>query len=265
MGSKAVLTISFGTSAAPVREAAIDPLEREVAAAFGDRAAYAAWTSGRIVEKVRAERGEVHDTVEEALARVAGDGADDLLVVPTTLMDGFEMRRIRRLVDEWGAQGATAHVARPLLAEPADRHGLALVLADEYGHVPAHEMVVFMGHGTAGPGNEVYAGMEDEFASLGLAHFAVATVEGEPPFTHALARVQERSPQLVHLVPLMMVAGEHARLDMAGEAPESWASQLVQRGFAVNPVLRGLGEVAQVRALVVAHAREALQQDGGEG
>lgn len=263
MADKAVLTISFGTSVASMRAAAIDPLEAQVAEAFNGYDAYTAWTSETIISKVREERGEMHATVEEALSRIGESDARELLAVPTCLMHGFEMRRITRTLAAWDAP-MPVRLARPLLATPEDRRALAGILAHEYEMVPTSDMVLFMGHGSAKGGNEVYLHMNEVFAALGLEHFLVAVLEGQPSFAQALDYAKTRKPARVHLVPLMIVAGEHATVDMAGDADDSWASQLSARGYTPIAHIRGLGEYPAVRDLVVSHAREAqiLKREG---
>lgn len=256
MGRAAILTVSFGTSHANMRERAIDPTEHEVSAAFTDRAAYTAWTSEQVVRKVREERGEQHDTLDEALERLAADGVDDVIVQPTCLMQGHEMNKIEQTLRAWEAP-ATVRLGAPLLASDADRSNLAQVLADEYARVPSSEMVVLMGHGSRHGGNQVYKQMNDCFAQRGLEHFHVATLQGQPDSASMIALAEQRQPERIHLAPLMIVAGDHAVVDMAGEGPESWQSQLEAHGFAVNAITRGLGEYPAVRQLVVRHALEA--------
>ena len=264
--SEAVLTVSFGTSHASMRARAIDPVEQHIADALEDRASYTAWTSGRIVEKVRAERGEHHDTLDEALEHIAADGIRELIVQPTCLMQGHEMRKIERTLLDWNAP-VNVRLGAPLLASLEDRRALADVVAEEFSWVPETEMLVLMGHGSKTGGNEVFDQINDEFAALDKMHFFVATIEGQPDFAHALELVEQRQPALVHLTPLMIVAGDHAVVDMAGDSEDSWKSQLEARGFAVDAISRGLGEYESVRELVAQHARNAqpLETAIGEG
>ena len=229
-----------------------------MAEAFPGHRAYAAWLSGKVVERVRKERGEAHLTLEEALGQIAADGVDELVVAPTCLMEGFEMKRLRQALAQWARPGMTVRLGTPLLATPEDRRDLALILSGEFGYVPDSEAMLFMGHGSRKGDNDVYLRISDEFASLGLAHFLVATLEGEPSFDEALAVLRERRPSRVHVTPLMIVAGEHATKDMAGPEAESWTSRLAACGFEVDPIVRGLGEYPAVRELVAKHAHAAL-------
>ncbi|MBQ9069628.1 MAG: sirohydrochlorin cobaltochelatase, partial [Eggerthellaceae bacterium] len=241
---------------------AIDPIEAHIAAAFPERRAYTAWLSGRVIEKVRAERGEMHDTLEQALDRIESDGVDDLVVQPTCLMQGFEMRRVRETLCRWAKPDVSVRLGSPLLDTQDDRKALAAILSGEYSCIAQSDVLLFMGHGSATGGNDVFTQIETEFANLGHEHFMVATVEGTPTFEDVLARIEGRAPACVHLVPLMIVAGEHATVDMAGGGPDSWANQLTARGFEVDCIIRGLGEYPAVRELIAEHARNARPLEG---
>ena len=268
---KALLSVSFGTSYAETREKTIDVVDARLAAAFPDRAFYSAWTSGRIVAKLRAERGEHHDTLDEAFARIVEDGVADLLVVTTNLMHGGEMRKVERAAGAWALEDGSRAlgIAAPLMESAQDRQAMARVLASAFADVPDGDAVLLMGHGTTPPdgpawANEVYSQIQDELCALGKTAFFVATVEGTPTFADVLPLVEQLAPARVHIAPLMMVAGDHARNDLAGDGRDSWRSQLVARGFEVVPVLRGLGEYAGVQELVCAHARDARPFEPGK-
>ena len=254
---KGILIVSFGTSVEDTRQRTIDPLERDIAAAFADRLAYTAWDSTRIVEKVRDLRGEVHDTVDEALARIAADGIRDLIVQPTFLINGVEMRKLKDKLAAWKPADITVRLGMPLLVDANDRNSLVRIYAEEFAQLESDEMLVIMGHGSLRDGNDVYFQMNDEFKALGLGNFIVVTLKDELPFAVALDAVEDRKPRHVHIVPLMMVAGRHAAIDMEGPGPTSWKSQLESRGYAVTCHPRGLGECAGVREMLVRHAREA--------
>ena len=258
MNEKGILIISFGTSVEDMRQRAIDPLERDIAAAFANRVAYTAWNSTRIVEKVRELRGEEHATVDEALDRIAADGITDLIVQPTFLIRGVEMRKLEDKIAAWKPTHINVRLGMPLLVDANDRSSLAHIFVDEFSRLSNDEMLIIMGHGSPRDGNDVYFQMNDEFKSMGLDRFIVVTLKDELPFSVALDAVETRKPRHVHIAPLMIVAGEHATVDMAGSGPESWKNQLESRGYAVTCHPRGLGENADVRAMLVRHAREAL-------
>ena len=257
---KGLLSVSFGTSYADTRAKTIDVIDAKLAAAFPDRAFYSAWTSPRIMAKVLAERGERHDSLDEAFARMSADGVDDVVVATMCLMQGGEMRKIAAAVDAWVAEGGhAARLAEPLLTTPADHEAMARALADEFSHVPDADVVLFMGHGSAMGPNQLYTDVQAALHALGKCNFLVATVEGTPTFDDALPQLEALGAKRVWLAPLMIVAGDHARNDLAGDDDESWANQLVARGFETEVVLKGLGEYSAVQQLAVDHALVAKE------
>ena len=256
---KALLSVSFGTSYEDTRAKTIDVINERLAAAFPDRAFYSAWTSNRIVERVRVERGELHDTLEEAFGRLAADGVDDVVVATTCLMSGHEMRKIAGFAKDWAAgDGArTVRVADPLLTSEADRVAMAAAVCEEFSSVPDDAALLLMGHGSPKGPNEVYSQMRDSLAALGHPNFTIATVEGEPVFDDAVSILEKMGASRVVVAPFMFVAGDHAINDMAGDDDQSWANMLAARGFEVEVVMKGLGEYPAVQQLVVDHAKAA--------
>lgn len=265
---KALLSVSFGTSYADTREKTIDEIDAGLAAAFPERAFYAAWTSGVIVRKVRAERGEHHDTLDEAFARLSEDGVCDLLVATSCLLDGHEMAKIEKAAMTWAAEGGrTVRIARPILAVESGCRDLAEVIRDEFAAEVGDGALLLMGHGSQDGPNHVYDQVQGELRALGCEKYFVATVEGTPTFDDVVDDVVESDAQCICLAPLMIVAGDHANNDLAGDEEGSWKSQLEARGLATKPILRGLGEYAGVRSLIVerAKAAEKIELDKVDG
>ena len=256
---KGLLSVSFGTSYEETRAKTIDVVDGKLAADFPDRTFYSAWTSGRIVSKIRAERGEMHYTLDEVFARLVHDGVDDLLVATMCLMNGHEMKKITEYVEAWvrGGEGRTAYLAKPILTSEEDRKVIAASLSDEFAGVPEDEAVLLMGHGSPGGPNEVYSQIQDELASLGGTRFFMGTVEGEPTFEDALESLKASGVRRVHLAPFMVVAGDHARNDLSGDDDDSWKNMLEAEGFETVVTLRGLGEFKAFQDLVCVHARTA--------
>lgn len=255
---KGLLSVSFGTSHIDTRQKTIDAIDADLAAAFPDRAFYSAWTSPRIMAKVAAERGEHHDSLEEAFARLEADGVDDLVVGTMCLMQGHEMAKITRATAAWAAGGErTVTLAAPLLADEAGIGAVARAVDDEFAWVPKDAVVVLMGHGSPKGPNQVYTQVQSQLDALQPGRFFVATVEGEPLFEDILPAIKAKGAKQAYLAPLMVVAGDHAKNDMAGDDDDSWASQLKAQGIQAEAVLKGLGEYTGVRALACDRARQA--------
>ena len=256
---KALLAVSFGTSYPKTRKVTIDALEKTLYAAFPDRTGFSAWTSGFIRKKLLKTTGEKILSVEEALEAMAEDGFSDLLVVPTHLLEGNEFDiKICSVLETYKDRFAKITVARPLIADEKDAAKLAAVMEEIYAGVKENEMLVLMGHGSEKEECAAYKWLARCFEKDGHENFALGTVEFEPGFEPVIKKVRERKPEKVYLAPLLVVAGDHATNDMAGDEPDSWKNQIAAEGCEVECVLKGLGEFEQIRALYTLHAKDAL-------
>ena len=258
-----LLSVSFGTVDEGAYARSIGAIEEALSMAFPERRLYSAWTSAFVAARVQAESGVHHDTLAEAFARLSADGVDDLLISTTCLTQGKAMDKVDAAAAAWvnGGSARTVHLTSPLLAHEVDRQMVAQPVCSAFAGIAETEVVLLMGHGVAGSPNEMYRQMQDALTAVGTPRVLLALVEGSPGFDEALARVEELHPTCVHLAPFMMVAGGHVHADLVGDIPHSWKSQLEARGMKTHAVLRGLGEYAEIRQLVVQHARRACSSD----
>ncbi len=252
---KAVVCVSFGTSVPAGREniTAIENVMRQEA---HDRIFVSAFTSS-VIRRVLKERGEAVYSVAEALEELWKQGAAEVLVQPTHILCGHEYDKMRREAEPWRDKFESLRFGRPLLANTADLQRLAAGLSAAYP-ARAGEALVLFGHGTDHAANLTYPALQTAFFLAGRQDVLVGTVEGWPAFQDVLGQLRAQEEKSVHLVPLMLVAGDHALHDMAGEDPESWQSQLEAEGFSVRATLRGLGLLPEVQAMYRAHLEEAL-------
>ena len=257
MKEKALLAVSFGTSYEDTLEKNIAAIERDLAAAFPERTLRRAFTSGMILRRWKKERGVEIDDVPAALERLAGEGYADILVQPTHVMNGEEYHKLADQAERFRGRFDKLTVGVPLLTAAEDYLDLGRALMEILPPKSEERAVLYMGHGSEHQANSAYALMEYAFHDLGRNDVIVGTVEGYPNFDAAIRRLKER-PQVkeVELRPLMTVAGDHAKNDLAGEEEDSWKNVLEGMGYRVNCVLTGLGEYPQVRALFVEHARQ---------
>ena len=257
MKEKALLAVSFGTSYEDTLEKNIAAIERDLAAAFPERTLRRAFTSGMILRRWKKERGVEIDDVPAALERLAGEGYTDILVQPTHVMNGEEYHKLADQAEGFRSRFDKLTVGVPLLTAAEDYLDLGRALMEILPPKSEERAVLYMGHGSEHQANSAYALMEYAFHDLGRNDVIVGTVEGYPNFDAAIRRLKER-PQVkeVELRPLMTVAGDHAKNDLAGEEEDSWKNVLEGMGYRVNCVLTGLGEYPQVRALFVEHARQ---------
>ena len=258
MEGKALLAVSFGTSYADTLEKNIAAIEADLAAAFPERTLRRAFTSGMILRRWKKERGVDMDNVPAALERLEREGYTDILVQPTHVMNGEEYHKLADQAEEYRGRFDRLTVGVPLLTAAEDYLDLGKALMEILPPKREDRAVIYMGHGSEHQANSAYALMEYAFHDLGRTDVIVGTVEGYPDFAAVQRRLKEH-PQVkeVELRPLMTVAGDHAKNDLAGDEDDSWKNVLEGLGYRVNCVLTGLGEYPQVRALFVAHARQA--------
>ena len=258
MKEKALLAVSFGTSYEDTLEKNIAAIERDLAAAFPERTLRRAFTSGMILRRWKRERGVEIDDVPAALERLAGEGYADILIQPTHVMNGEEYHRLADQAEGFRSRFDKLTVGVPLLTAAEDYLDLGRALMEILPPKSEERAVLYMGHGSEHQANSAYALMEYAFHDLGRDDVIVGTVEGYPNFDAAIRRLKER-PQVkeVELRPLMTVAGDHAKNDLAGAEEDSWKNVLESMGYRTSCVLTGLGEYPQIRAMFVEHARQA--------
>lgn len=255
-GKKAILVVSFGTSFEDSLKANIEASERAIAAAYPDYEIRRAFTSG-IVIKVLAKRGVTVDTVDRALERLHADGFSRVVVQPLHLIPGEEFHQLLEALAPFRPSFDEVAVGVPLMCDAESYFTLAGAIAPTLPETGPGEAVVFMGHGTHHPANAAYPTIQRVFDDLGLPVY-VGTVEGYPTLDDVIALLKRDGVQKVTLFPLMLVAGDHANNDMAGEEPDSWKSILSAAGFEVECALRGLGELESVRSIYADNAGKAI-------
>ena len=256
---KAVVCVSFGTSVPAGREN-ITAVENVLRQAAQDRMFISAFTSPTI-RRILRERGETVYSPAEALEALRSRGVTEVLLQPTHILRGHEYDKLKREAAPWRDRFDRLRVGRPLLSDTEDLRALAAGLSAAYPQQNGETLVLF-GHGTDHAADLVYPALQTAFRLAGRTDVLVGTVEGWPAFGDVLAQLRARSGKTVHLVPLMLVAGDHALNDMAGADPDSWKSRLEAEGFAVRASLRGLGVMPAVQAMYRAHLEEELRKDG---
>ena len=252
---KALLVVSFGTSYADTRERTIGAIERKLSERFPDRAVRRAWTSSFIIRKVAKTEGLAVDTPEEALKKLAAEGVKDLIVQPTHLSDGYENQRLMDIVRSCAGQFERIAVGRPLLFTEDDRDAVTRLMPQLCLGDAKDKALLLMGHGSDKHPVPVYEELQDAFAKASDNVF-VGTVEGTPTFGEAKAKLDASGYREVLLAPLMIVAGDHAVNDLAGEE-DSWKKRLEEDGYHTEVILKGLGEYEEIQKMFAAHAAQA--------
>ena len=259
IGDKELMVVSFGTSFNDSRRLTIGAIENAMEEAFPDYSVRRGFTSQIIIDHVKSRDNVTIDNVGEALKRAVDNNVKTLVVQPTHLMNGLEYND---LVDEI-AQNSDAFeqvaVGEPLLTSDDDFKAVIKAITDATAEYDDGETAIcFMGHGTEADSNGVYAKMQQMLADEGFEHYYVGTVEAEPSLDDVIAKVKEGEYKKVVLEPLMIVAGDHANNDMAGEEDGSWKTEFEKEGYEVTCILRGLGELEPIQKLFTEHAQAAI-------
>lgn len=261
IGEKELLVVSFGTSFNDNRRMTIGAIEAALAEAFPDWSVRRAFTSQIIIDHVKSRDGEVIDNVTEALERAVANGVKTLVVQPTHLMDGFEYNDLVGELAQYADAFERIEIGAPLLTSDSDFDAVAYAVATATAQYDDGETAIcFMGHGTEAESNGVYEKMQSVLLGKGLGHYYIGTVEAEPSVEDVLAAVQQGAYKRVVLRPLMVVAGDHANNDMAGDDEDSWKSIFEAAGYDVECVIEGLGGLEAIQQLYVAHAQAAIDE-----
>lgn len=256
IGEAELLVVSFGTSFNDSRRLTIGGIEGALADAMPDYSVRRAFTAQIVIDHVRSRDGEVIDNVTEALDRAVANGVKRLVVQPTHLMHGFEYDDVvAELAGYADAFEDGIVVGEPLLSSDYDFEQVARTIVDvTKDYDDGQTAIVFMGHGTEHEANAVYAKMQQVLADMGAENYYIGTVEAEPSVEDVLAAIEGKGYTRVVLRPLMVVAGDHANNDMAGDEEDSWKSLFEAAGYEVECVLEGLGQVPAIQMLYVEHA-----------
>lgn len=258
IGEKELLAASFGTSYQDTRCRTIGAIEEELERAFPEYSVRRGFTSRMIINRVKTRDQIAIDSLEEALKRAADNKVRHLIVQPTHMMDGFEYTALVNKVEEYSHQFEQTTVGKPLLSSEEDFQAVIQALTEETEEYDDGETAFcFMGHGTEAQANQVYEKLQEMFRTAGHENYFIGTVEAEPALEEVLAQVKKGPYKRSVLQPLMIVAGDHANNDMAGEEEGSWKKAFEEAGYEVSCILRGLGELEKIRRIFIKHAKEA--------
>ncbi|MCE0828778.1 MULTISPECIES: sirohydrochlorin cobaltochelatase [Buttiauxella] len=255
---KALLVVSFGTSHHDTGEKNIVACERDLAASCPDRCLFRAYTSGMIIRKLKQRDGIHIDTPLQALRKLAELGYQDVAIQSLHIINGDEYEKIVHEVQVMRPLFARLVIGAPLLNSFADYSQLMAALRLQMPALGEREEVVFMGHGASHHAFAAYACLDHMMkAQQMLAR--VGAVESYPEVGQLIDNMLAEGVRAVHLMPLMLVAGDHAINDMASDEDDSWKSQFCAAGIPATPWLQGLGENPAVRAMFVAHLQQAIK------
>ncbi len=279
IGENEILVVSFGTSYNDSRVNDIKSIEDALQEAYPDWSVRRAFTAQIIINHIQARDGEKIDNMTQALERAVANGVKNLVVQPTHLMHGAEYDEMCAAIDDYRDNFDSVSIAEPLLGEVgsdatvinADKEAVAravtaaAVEASGFDSLEAAKEAgaafVLLGHGTAHVARVSYSQMSTQMQQLGYENVFIGTVEGEPEETaceSVIEKVQAAGYTTVILRPLMVVAGDHANNDMAGSDDDSWKPMFEDAGLTVDCQIAGLGGIADIQALYIAHTQAAI-------
>ena len=285
IGENELLVVSFGTSFNDSRAEDIGGIEKALQKAYPDWSVRRAFTAQIIINHVQARDGEKIDNMDQALQRAFDNGVKNLIVQPTHLMHGAEYDELSEAVVNYSDKFESVTIAEPLLGEVgsaddsvnSDKEAVAKAVTAEAVKTAGYESLdaakedgtafVFMGHGTSHTAKISYSQMQNQMNALGYDNVFIGTVEGEPEDTACEAvieKIQEAGYKKVVLRPLMVVAGDHANNDMAGDDDDSWKSQFEASGVfdSIETQIAGLGQIPVIQDLYVSHTHAAMEELG---
>ena len=284
IGENEILVVSFGTSFNDSRAEDIGGVEKALQAAYPDWSVRRAFTAQIIINHVQARDDEKIDNMDRALERAVDNGVKNLVVQPTHLMHGAEYDELTEAVENYKDKFESVKIAEPLLGEVGadetaineDKAAVAEAITAEAVKTAGFDSLdaakeegtafVFMGHGTSHTAKISYSQMQTQMEQLGYENVFIGTVEGEPEDTACEAvieKLKNAGYKKVILRPLMVVAGDHANNDMAGDDDDSWKSQFEASGVfdSIDTQIAGLGEIDAIQQLYVAHTQAAIDAE----
>lgn len=259
IGENELLVLSFGTSFNDSRRLTIGAIEDQLEKSFPDYSVRRGFTANIVIDHVAKRDGEKIDDIDASLKRAVDNGVKNLVVQPTHLMNGLEYEELKGDIAQYSDAFDKIAIGQPLLSSDDDFSRVENAIVDwTKDYDDGETAIVFMGHGTSADSNGVYQKMQDLLTKDGHTNYFVGTVEATPSLDDVMAAVKKGNYKRVVLEPMMVVAGDHANNDMAGDDKDSWKSQFEAAGYQVECLLRGLGENETIRQIYVEHAQAAI-------
>ena len=235
---KAVLVTSFGTSHKDTRQKCLDSIENEVKAKYGSEKVERAYTSGVIRRIVEKKEGIHIFDQNEGLETLKNKGYDEIVTMSLHILDGIEYAKLN---DKYGK------ISKPLLVNDEDFE--KVVNDEEFNSTEGNDAIVFMGHGSESAADSTYQRLQEEYVKAGKDNIFIATVEGQVTIEDVIQKLKGRGFRKILLKPFMIVAGDHAKNDMASDEEDSWKTILQNEGYEVTPLLKGMGEYEFIRKM----------------
>ncbi|MCY7477424.1 sirohydrochlorin cobaltochelatase [Paenibacillus larvae] len=258
---KAIVVISFGTSYPETRAKTIDACENRIREMFPDYDVFRAFTSNKIIKKLAVRDGIQIDTPEQVLKKLKDAGYTEVIIQSLHLINGEEFEKIVSQALPYRDQFARLLISKPLLDSYEDYGKAIQAIKAQSPDLAEDEALVLMGHGSGHHAFSAYACLDHMLANEPI---YLGTVEGYPPLERVIEQLQAANVRKVHLMPFMLVAGDHAIHDMASDEENSWKSQFIQQGFETASYLQGLGENPLIQEQFICHIKTAIEKEAAK-
>lgn len=256
-----ILVVSFGTSYNSTRDKTIGAIERKITETYGDKYdVRRVFTSQFIINKLKNRDGLIIDNMDQALQRCIDDGVKTIVVQPTHVMAGRENDDMVQSVKKYANKFKKVSIGTPLLNTKENyEDAIAILTSVTSKYDDGNTAIVYMGHGSSHPGNITYTNLQKYIDEAGFGNrYFIGTVEATPSLSDMLAKVKASGFEKVVLRPFMIVAGDHANNDMAGDEAGSWKTEFKSAGNDVECVVEGLGEIPEIQDMFVKKTAEAI-------
>ncbi|WP_055070628.1 sirohydrochlorin cobaltochelatase [Clostridium massiliamazoniense] len=260
---KAILVTSFGSSDIDAVDKSISIIEKEIALEFKDYDVVRAFTAHRIIKKIKAQSGEVIKTPEEALEELKNLGYEEVIIQPLHIIAGEEYDYIKKVFNDNKNNFENLLLGRPIFyyggANGTPNDYIEFINAVEDEILKDDKAVVLFGHGTAHPANSAYGCLQSILNYKGYDNVFITTVEAYPKFEDVLAILKRKSIKKVKVIPLLLLAGHHAKQDMASNEEGSLKTYLENEGISVEVLINGLGEIKKFRELYILRIKDVIE------
>ena len=255
-----ILVVSFGTSYNDTRSQTIGAIEEAIAEAYPDYSVQRAFTSQTIIDKLKERDNLEIDNVEEALDRAVEAGVKTMIVQPTHLVSGSEYNDLSEALDKYSSKFENLVLGDPLLTSDSDYDSVVSAITSATKDRDDGETAIcFMGHGSSTDSNSVYTTLQQKLTDSGYENYYVGTVEAAPNVDDLINEINQKGTyKNVVLEPLMVVAGDHANNDMAGDSSDSWKSKFEAAGYNVDCIMEGLGANKDIQQIYVQHVQDSI-------
>ncbi len=260
---QAILVVSFGTSYADTRAKTIDATETRIAEAFPGYDIRRAFTSKMIIKVLRERDNMLVDTPEDALKKLYEEGYSTVIVQSLHIINGSEYHDTVAVCNKYKRGFAHFSVGTALLNATADYKQVAEIFVKHSPELKDGEALLLMGHGSVHGSNAAYPALDYTFKQMGHSHVHIGTVEGYPELPEVIDLIAPQKYRKIYMMPLMLVAGDHAQNDMAGDEEDSWKTLLENEGYEAVPLLIGMGEMPEIQELFVTHLKQAIAAMNG--